>query len=117
MSTPFFDDAARDLFDEIFRESLAEFREEKASTPPEPSAPEPETPPEPPQTPAESPAEPVPVPRPRTPSERLHRAMYVLDMHKGRPHSDGVEFQRRWLEEALRAVVLMLAELPEGRCP
>jgi hypothetical protein len=106
MSTPYFDDAARDLFDEILTETIAEYREEKAARTPEPPA-------EPPVPPQEPPAPQPVVPRPRTPQERLHRAMYVLDMHKGRPHAAKPAFQRRWLEEAMRAIVILLAELPE----
>lgn len=76
MTKPFFDDAARDLFDEIFAETLQEIRHEK-------------------------------------PWSRLHRAMYVLSMHKGRPHAVRPEFQRRWLTEAMTAIQEILEGLPE----
>lgn len=109
MTQPFFDDAARSLFDEILAESIVEFRAEKERV----AEDVPATPEEPPQQPQETPAEdPWPV-TPKSPQQRLHRAMYVLDMHKGRPHANKPAFQRRWLEEALRAIVLMLADLPE----
>lgn len=112
MSTPYFDDAARDLFADILTESIQEYQEEKAARTPEPD-PLPEPPAEPPVPPQEDPPDTPRIPRPRTPRERLHRAMYVMDMHKGRTHADLPAFQRRWLEEALRAIVLLLAELPE----
>lgn len=112
MSTPYFDDAARDLFADILTESIQEYQEEKAARTPDPE-PAPETPEEPPVPPQETPPDVPRVPRPRTPAERLHRAMYVLDMHKGRPHANKPEFRRRWLMEGLNAIVLLLAELPE----
>lgn len=76
MTQPFFDDAARQLFDDIFAETLDEVRKERPWT-------------------------------------RLHRAMYVLSMHKGRPHAVRPQFQRRWLTEAYEAIREILDALPE----
>lgn len=76
MTKPFFDDAARNLFDEIFAETLQEMHHEKPWT-------------------------------------RLHRAMYVLSMHKGRPHAVRPEFQRKWLTEAMASIQEILAQMPE----
>jgi len=108
MSTPFFDESARNLFNEIFAESLAEFRQEKAQTS---VAPPVETVQDPPET------SPMAFPDGAFFSHpawvRLHRAMYVLDMHKGRPHAVKQAFQRRWLEEVVQSSVLLLAAIPE----
>lgn len=76
MTKPFFDDAARNLFDEIFAETLQEVRQEQ-------------------------------------PWSRLHRAMYVLSMHKGRPHAVRPAFQRKWLTEAMTAIREILDAMPE----
>lgn len=76
MTKPFFDDAARNLFDEIFAETLQEVRQEQ-------------------------------------PWSRLHRAMYVLSMHKGRPHAVRPAFQRKWLTEAMTAIQEILDAMPE----
>ena len=76
MTKPFFDDAARHLFDEIFAETLQEVRQEQ-------------------------------------PWSRLHRAMYVLSMHKGRPHAVRPAFQRKWLTEAMTAIQEILDAMPE----
>lgn len=102
MNTPFFDDATRDLFDEILAESVEEFRAQKqeaVSAPVQASE---------------------PTPLPDTPTsdvqaawKRLHRAMYVISMHQGRPHAERPEFQRRWLEDAVKAIYLILAALPD----
>lgn len=108
MGTPFFDDTTRALFHEIFAETLAEYREEKA------------------QTPVAHPVETVqdhPETSPMAFPDGvffshpawvcLHRAMYVLDMHKGRPHAVKADFQRRWLQEAGDAVSALLTALPD----
>lgn len=81
----------------------------------------PETPPEKPvripspRPPAEPLAEPVdgPTAEPPDPWRILHRSMYVLSMHRGRPHARTAAFQRRWLEQAVHAIYHILADLPE----
>jgi hypothetical protein len=40
--------------------------------------------------------------------------MYVMTMHRGRPHAQHPDFQRKWLESALRAICVILAHLPDG---
>ena len=46
------------------------------------------------------------------PEQRLYRAMYVLSMHKGRPHAAKPAFRRKWLTAIRDAAAEMLAELP-----
>lgn len=102
MSESFFDDATRDLFDEILRESLDEYRAQKPK-PVESSV----TPPEPLPVPG------APISDVDAAWKRLHRSMYVLTMHRGRPHAERPEFQRKWLEDAVKAIYLILAALPD----
>lgn len=102
MNTPFYDDATRDLFDEILAETVEEFRAEKQeaqNTPVTVSEPEPLTDP--------------PGPFVDDAWKRLHRSMYVISMHRGRPHAERPEFQRKWLESALRSICVILASLPD----
>lgn len=105
MTQPFFDDATRDLFDEILKESVEEYRAEKEFTVPVPD-------------PALDPPEVLPETVEGDLSDaawkRLHRAMYVMTMHRGRPHAQQPDFQRKWLESALRAICVILAHLPDG---
>ena len=48
-----------------------------------------------------------------SPESRLYRAMYVLSMHKGRPHAVKPAFQRKWLREVQDAAHEMLRNLPD----
>ena len=94
MGTPFFDDATRDLFDEILAESVQEFRASKKTAPSDP-------------------AHTVTTVDTEDAWKRLHRSMYVMTMHRGRPHAERPAFQRRWLETAVQAIYQILATLPE----
>jgi hypothetical protein len=47
------------------------------------------------------------------PWSRLYRAMYVLTMHKGRPHAVKPAFQRRWLSEVHDMTHELLRSLPD----
>lgn len=106
---------------EDVRETAQETAQEPVQADPEPV---PQDPPDAPETP---PVKPVRIPSPRPPAEPvadlpdtppdpwriLHRSMYVLSMHRGRPHARTAAFQRRWLEQAVHAIYHILADLPE----
>lgn len=102
MNTPFYDDATRDLFDEILAESVEEFRAEKQEAV---SAPVTNS--------EQAPVSDLPGSDVEDAWKRLHRSMYVISMHRGRPHAERPEFQRKWLESALRSICVILAALPD----
>lgn len=112
---------AEELPQESPQETVQETAQEPVQADPEPI---PQDPPAPAETPSEKPvripsprppAEPVatPAPDPADPWRILHRSMYVLSMHRGRPHARTAAFQRRWLEQAVHAIYHILADLPD----